>query len=227
MIRTTLLGLLWLGWMALPLRAQIEADPPPSDPGLRAFLGISSIPVYFMPTGPAGGCYLAVLEFKKGRKVWESPGITGYFQRFKKPTPQGKEELIIEPFQAELVFGRREGHVSGCIVSNDGSVTIAPFPGLDNLQAITGYEANGHPPTEKMDGWLILSYCVGRGDADCVVKAGGDAARIAATASDCVIFAMKDFPTEREALLYRVARQKAEAADAEPGIIRAPAPPAD
>ena len=181
-LRFLLMGV--AGLLAVPA---LSAEP---DRLLRAFLGVSSIPVRFSPPQDKKCCYLAVAKFKDGQ-------FLGYADRFAPTIEPFLVDAGHPSYEAELGWAEQDGKYGFFLTTPGGSQGFCPDESFRVLGA-SQYLALGRAPSQTLGPFSVLGFGMG-GAGTPIQGAEPDVRDIIRGKFQVVVFLMGLFETEEQA----------------------------
>jgi len=173
------------GLLAVPA---LSAEP---DRLLRAFLGVSSIPVRFPPPQDKTCCYLAIAKFKDGK-------FLGYVDLLAPHVEHFLVDADHPNYEAELGWAEKDGKYGFFLTTFGGSQGFLADESFRGLGA-TQYLALGRAPSQTLGPFSVLGF--GMGGAGTPIKDAkpGDVRDIIRGKFQVAVFLMGLFETEEQA----------------------------
>lgn len=154
---------------------------------VRAYLGISSIPVRFPAPADKKYCYLALAKFQDGK-------FLGYADRLLPPI-----EIFNQPnYEAELGWAKKDGKHGYFLTTPGGSHGFQPDEFFSSL-AVTQSLARGQTSTHTLGPYSVLGFGFGGEGAPVQDARPGDVGDVIRGKFQVAVFVMARFETLEQA----------------------------
>ena len=173
------------GLLAVPA---LSAEP---DRLLRAFLGVSSVPVRFPPPQDKKCCYLTVAKFKDGK-------FLGYADLLAPPIEHFLVDADHPNYEAELGWAEKDGKYGFFLTTPGGSQGFRADESFRGLGA-SQYLALGSAPSQTLGPFSVLGFGMGGAGTPIQGAKPGDVRDIIRGKFQVAVFLMGLFETEEQA----------------------------
>ena len=173
------------GLLAVPA---LSAEP---DRLLRAFLGVSSIPVRFPPPQDKKCCYLTIAKFKDGK-------FLGYADLQALSIEYFRVEADHPNYEAELGWAEKDGKYGFFLTTPGGSQGFRADESFRGLGA-SQYLALGSAPSQTLGPFSVLGFGMGGAGTPIQGAKPGDVRDIIRGKFQVAVFLMGLFETEEQA----------------------------
>jgi hypothetical protein len=184
------LKLLLFFLLIVGLLATREASAEP-DRLLRAFLGVSSIPVRFPPPKDKNCCYLTIAKFKDGK-------FLDYAALLAPPIEYFHVDADHPNYEAELGWAEKDSKFGFFLTTPGGSQGFHPEESFRGL-GVSQYLALGRAPSQTLGPFSVLGFALGGGGTPVEGAKPGDVRDIIRGKFQVVVFLMGLFETEGQA----------------------------
>ena len=166
----------------------VSAEP---DRLLRAFLGVSSIPVRFPPPKDKKCYYLTIAKFKDGK-------FLGYADLLAPPIEYFRVDADHPNYEAELGWAEKDGKYGFFLTTPGGAQAFRADESFRGLGA-SHYLTLGRAPSQTLGPFLVLGFAMGGGGTPIQGAKPGDVRDIIRGKFQVVVFLMGLFETEEQA----------------------------
>ena len=173
------------GLLAVPA---LSAEP---DRLLRAFLGVSSVPVRFPPPQDKKCCYLTIAKFKDGK-------FLGYADLLAPPIEHFLVDADHPNYEAELGWAEKDGKYGFFLTTPGGSRGFRADESFRGLGA-SQYLALGSAPSQTLGPFSVLGFGMGGAGTPIQGAKPGDVRDIIRGKFQVAVFLMGLFETEEQA----------------------------